>query len=329
MSQFSAYKKEAQKKSSKKRDTSIGKLELSDLKKNLDIFKEECPEPGQETEDLKKVQTVSGHSLDIVQIQSGPMRLTEKQYKVYQFFLDNGTEGTFNRTIISAKTNVTKASVKASIVKFQKHKVIEIGPLCPISKMQTYKLKRSVKVSGHSPDTVQTMSGPVEVSEFWKKAGLTPQKCGEWLSTIPGLTPERLQIQLEYGENTDLVVNAKKGPINYLYGCLKGNPLVKPPGYRTTEDQYVDIMKQRIKEVAKQQELINSLENARQKEREIADQESFLMFLTDHDAVKAALDEITKEHMTSTLKASISIYLKKQRIDSRLENRLKVYFQKS
>jgi hypothetical protein len=337
MSQFSAYKKEAQKKSaSKKRDTSIAKLELNDLKKNLDIFKEESPEPVQvkkedqnEAEISKKVQTVSGHSLDIVQTQSGPMRLTEKQYKVYRFFLDNGPKGTFNRTIISAKTNVTRASVKAAIVKFQKHKMIEIGPLCPISKVQTYTLNLAVKVSGHSPDIVQTMSRPIELSEFWTKAGLTPQKCNEWLGEIPGLTPERLQIQLEYGEHTDLVLNATKGPIKYMYGCLKGNPLVKPLGYRTTEDKYVDIMEQRLKEVAQQQEAIETLEKARQKERELADQESFLIFLADHDAVTAALDEIKDEHMTGTLKTSVNTFVKTQSIDSRLENRLKVYFQKS
>lgn len=336
MSQYSAYKKEAQKKgASKKRDTSIAKLELNDLKKNLDIFEDESPTPVQakkadrkKAEPLKKVQTVSGHGLDTVQTQSGPMLLTDKQYKVYRFFLDHGPEGSFNRTIVSAETMVTRASVKAAIVKFQKHGVIEIGPLCPISKKQTYALNLSAKVSGHSPDIVRTMSRPIELSAFWKKAGLTPRKCDEWLAEIPGLTPERLGVQLEYGEHTDKVINAEKGPINYLYGCLKGNPLVKPPGYRTTEDQYVEIMQQRREAVAKQQAAIETLEKAREKERELADQESFLMFLADHNAVTAALDEIKEEHMTATLKASANIFLKTKRIDSRLENRLKVYFQK-
>lgn len=330
MSQFSAYKKEAQKKLSKKRDTSIGKVELNDLKKNLEIFKEDTREPDKLKKSVsKRNQIVSGDSLDIVQTQSGPIRLTNIQYKVYQFFLDNGVEGIFNRTIVSDRTNVTRASVKAAIIKFQKNKVIEIGPLCSISKMQTYKLNSSIKVSGHSPDIVQTMSRPIEISEFWKKAGLTPQKCAEWLGEISELTLERLQLQLEYGEHNDWVVKAKKGSVNYLYGCLKGNPLIKPSGYKTTEDKYVDIMKQQIKEVTKKQETIDALEKARQNERELANQECFLMFLGDYDAVKAALDEIAKGHMTPTLKVSVNIFLKKQKIDTRLENRLKLYFKKN
>lgn len=330
MSQFSAYKKEAQKKLSKKRDTSIGKLELNDLTKNLEIFKEDPLEPDKSKKNVsKRNQIVSGCSPDTVQTQSGPIRLTNKQYKVYQFFLDNGVEGVFNRTIISDRTSVTRASVKAAIIKFQKNKVIEIGPLCSISKVQTYKLNSSIKVSGHNPDIVQTMSRPIEISEFWKKAGLTPQKCAEWLGEISELTLERLQLQLEYGEHNNLVVKAKKGSVNYLYGCLKGNPLIKPSGYKTTEDKYVDIMKQQIKEVTKKQEIIDVLEKARQNERELADQECFLMFLGDHDAVKVALDEIAKGHMTPTLKASVNIFLKKQKIDTRLENRLRLYFKKN
>lgn len=333
MSQFSAYKKETLKKSSKRRDTSIGKLELNDFKNTLEIFKDEPSGPSGLDKSKKKIlgknHTMSGHSPDIVQTQSGPMKLTDIQYKVYNFFLNNGVEGSFNRTIISEKTNVTRASVKAAIVKFQKKKVIEIGSLCPISKVQTYKLNLSVKVSGHSPDTVQTQSGSIEISEFWKKAGLTIQKCEEWISAIPGLNPERLQLQLQYGEHTDLVIKAKKGPISYIYGCLKGNPLIKPTGYKTTEDQYVEIMQQQIKEVTKKQEVIEALENARQKEREIADQESFLAFLRDFDAVEFAIDEIAEGFMTPTLKASVNIFRNNKKIDTRLESRLRLYFQKS
>ena len=330
MSQFSAYKKETLKKSSKKRDTSIGKLDLNDFKNKLEIFKDEPSELDKsKKKPSEKNHGMSGHSPDYVQTMSRPMRLTDKQYKVYCFFLNNGVEGTFNRTIISTKINVTRASVKAAIVKFQKNKVIEIGPLCPIAKVQPYKLNLSVIVSGHSLDIVQTMSRPIEVSEFWKKAGLTHQKCEEWISEIPKLTPERLQVQLEYGEHTDSVVNAKKGPIYYLYGCLKGSPLVKPPGYKTTEDQYVEIMQQQIKEVTKKQEFIYALEKTRQKERELADQESFLIFLESHDDVEAAIGEITESHMTPTLKASISAFRNNKKIDTRLENRLRLYFQKS
>ena len=73
-----------------------------------------------------------------------------------------------------------------------------------------------------------------------------PAKCGEWIDKIPGLTAERLQVQLEYGEHTDAVKKADKGPINYLYGCLKGSPLIKPAGYQTLEDKYLKVMQERV-----------------------------------------------------------------------------------
>ncbi len=247
MSQFSAYKKQAEKhsKKSKRRDTGIDKNGLKSLTEDLGIFQDN-PENS-----LDPVQTGSRPKPDPVQTQAAPILLTKLQRQVYQFFVDNGQSGVFNRTLVHAETGVSKATVKATILKLQKCKIIEIGPLCSIKKTQAYTLDLSITVCAGDYEPVQAPPGHIELSEFWQSSGLTLQKCGEWLAEIPGLTPERLRVQLEYGEHTEAVIKAEKGPVVYIYGCLKKSPLVKPAAYRTVEDQYAEIMQQRIDEANK------------------------------------------------------------------------------
>ncbi len=162
-------------------------------------------------------------------------------------------------------------------------------------------------------------------SDYWKKQNLNIGKVHGWIRDYEICTEEYVLKQLQIGEAHPSVTKADN-PVSCFFSILvhKGG-LTRPPGFEFPEERAERFKQQ---ELLKQQELITSMEKARQKEKEIADKEAFLMFLADHDAVKVALDEITQGLMTSTLKASVNIFLKNQKIDTRLENRLRFYFQK-
>lgn len=161
-------------------------------------------------------------------------------------------------------------------------------------------------------------------SDYWNSQGLTLKKITSWCDEHEICTPDFLLQQLQIGEHHPKI-KAASSPISYFFKSVLSGGLERPNGFEFPEEKATRL---KAEEVAKQQEIIASMENTRQKERELADQESFLMFINDNEAVKAALDEITKEYMTPTMKASVNVFLKKQTIDTRLENRLRLYFQK-
>lgn len=97
--------------------------------------------------------------------------------------------------------------------------------------------------------------------------------------------------QLQIGEAHPSVTKADN-PVHCFFSIMvhKGG-LTRPPGFEFPEEKAERFKQQ---ELLKQQELIASMEKARQKEKELADKEAFLMFIADHDAVKVALDEIAQ-----------------------------------
>jgi len=380
MSQFSSYKKEAEKhSSSRKRDTSIAKLELNELTNNLDIFKEEeCPDSVTSRPHQSQVEnrpdldlTHSGPCIDPVSTLGQPLvrsrsgqdqvsgirsrsgsgqvskiQLAPKQQTIYEWFLKNGISGYFNKGQIQQDTGIDHPTIRKCISKLQSFSVIKLGDYNPVIRRQEYCLSLDTAIDLGSSNRSGSGQGQVRVrstsyktdrqiynnlsiflknSDYWSSLCLTLEKITGWCDQHEICTPEFVLQQLQMGEHHPKVKEAKS-PVSYFFKSLLSGGLERPDGFEFPEERAERFKQQ---ELLKQQELITSMEKARQKERELADQESFLMFMADHDAVKVALDEISKGSMTSTLKASVNIFLKKQKIDTRLENRLRFYFQKS
>jgi hypothetical protein len=288
---------------------------------------------------------VSGSGSGLVTDDDNELELAAKQKIIYTWFVNNGLTGQFNKGQIQRETGIIYPTIRKCIRKLQQHNLIEIGIFNPATKLHKYKLNPEANVrtgsgsgSGSGQGQVRVNLTPyktdrcffnnnlsvfLENSDFWKAQGLNQQRCQKWIEDLPHCDPDMLVQQLQFAESMDLVKNADS-PMDYFFKALVKGGFSRPKGFELPEERAARI---KLEEVEKRSKAITELERLRQSEQEIADRESFLMFLNDKEAVAAAVSEIEKQYVTPKLKASIVLYREQGRIDSRLEIRLKQVFQ--
>ena len=277
--------------------------------------------------------------------------LAPQQQRVYVWFLTNGLTGYFNKGIISRETGINSPTVRKSITKIKSLSLIKIDEYDPVSRQQKYKLNADIKVnllSGSDQGQV-SIQGPVsgqgqvrvrstsykidrkiiedlsiyiQNSEFWKNQGLTEKLLETWLNEIDHCNYDYLYQQLQFAEATPQVQQADR-PINYFYKSILKTGFTRPAGFEFPEEKRIRIQQEEMK---RREDLIQQQEENRKKEKELADRESFLMFLDDKDAILSAVNEIEKKFTTPKMKTSIKLYRSKNKIDSHLEGRLKKIF---
>jgi hypothetical protein len=169
---------------------------------------------------------------------------------------------------------------------------------------------------------LKNLSFYVEQSPFWQSHGLTIQKCEKWIRDIPHCDPEFLLQQLQFAEATKGVQNAKD-PIGYFFSTIKKDAFHRPEGFEFPEERAARI---RDEELKCRCDLLRAQEEARKREQDLADRESFLLFLDDKDAVSAAIEDIENQVTSPKMKAAIQLFKTSGKIDSRLAGRLKNFF---
>ncbi|MBI9090124.1 MAG: hypothetical protein JEZ12_12990 [Desulfobacterium sp.] len=138
---------------------------------------------------------------------------------------------------------------------------------------------------------------------------------------------------LQKGEFDSSVKNSRK-PVSVIFKIItvKGG-MNRPEGFEYPEEIKARLETEDVAAAAKSLEIkeqaLNAKKKIRQREQELADEEAFLEFLDNEDAVILAVKEIKdgKERPTAMMTTSIAMYEKKKRMDSRLAKRLKRYWQ--
>jgi len=262
---------------------------------------------------------------------------TEKQMLIYNWLVKNSDKGKYNRGILARDLKISGETIKTAILKFKKLKVLVTGLYDYGSKSIPYQIdfnrpvKSVLQYSFHQPTPTYTNSSyktdrkiiniNLSISEFWKAQGLTDSKFQKWVKEF-SFTQDEWETQLSFGEYEPKVTQADS-PIKYFYRALQKGGVTRPIGFEFPEEKRLRIQQEENK---RREDLLRLKEETKKKEQELADRETFLMFLDDKESVLDAVKEIEKQFMTSTIKTSVKNYNTSGKIDSRLENKLKQIF---
>ena len=284
--------------------------------------------------------------------------LGRQQQRVYEWFLNEGDQGYFNKGIMSRDTDISHPTIRKSIKKLESLSLLKIHKYDPVSRRQKYELNPDKKVlilsidKQTKTDTVRSRSGQGQVSsirsrsgqvshpsykkerkiflinlsfsDFWLDQGLTQHKLEAWIEEFD-FTEEDWKAQLAFGAHEPKVKSADS-PIKYFYKSLKQGGLTRPDGFEFPEERRAKIRK---KELEARMRLIAEEEKLRLQEKELAEKEAFLSLLKDKELIEEAIVEFEKSFISSKFKISINTFRKSGHVDERLESRLKMWFRDS
>ena len=292
----------------------------------------------------------------ITNCENQKIHLTQNQEIILQWFIDNGDQGYFSFETLSKETNINYGSTRKVIDRLEKIKILEIGDYIYQYKKKEYKINRdylvqiinfndttnngqvgSSQVTGEGQviknssykerkillNNLKNLSFFLKNSDFWKKQSLTQKRIERWMTEFD--MDENFVIQQLQMAEADPKITAADDPMDYLYRCfVKTGGIKKPKHFEFPEERMARL---KAESLAASESLLKKQEEIREKEKELAKKEAFLLFLQNEDAVLEGIVEIEKSHVTPKLKVEIELYKSSRKIGERLENRLKIYFE--
>lgn len=187
-----------------------------------------------------------------------------------------------------------------------------------------YQISGQGQVSTNDPSLIEKerkISVFLENSNFWQTHGVTIVKCKEWIDELK-LSHDFLEIQLQYGEVTNEVKNAKS-PRNYFYRCLQKGGLAKPEGFEFPEERRMRLEQEALKGRKRALEKLRKHEN---EEAQIELEENFEEIVTDPDQVDLLINSIEQGFVTPKKQLSIKKYRETGNISATLKIALRNEF---
>jgi len=103
----------------------------------------------------------SGSGSGQVSLITPTVELAPKQKLVYEWFINNGLSGSFNKGQIQRETGINHPTIRKCIAKLELLKLIELGIFSPVSKQQIYRLNCDKNV--YSGSSIGSGSGQGQV----------------------------------------------------------------------------------------------------------------------------------------------------------------------
>jgi len=246
--------------------------------------------------------------------------LAEKQQIVFDWLFKNESIGVMNKVLIQKDTQLSQTTIKRSIIKIKSLGLISTGNYSPVTKVTKYKIStvdpiEITKQSFSQNQPIKKKSGPgldpdvppsnkidrqttfnfnlsFCLSDFWVAEGLTKQKVSKWMKEFE-YTEEQMERWLLFAENEPKSLDASKGPMSYLYGCLVKGGIKRPAGFQTPQERRINLLKEENDKAQRAMEQLKT-EESRKKEMDITIKTAGI--IDNPIALAKILDEIREEN---------------------------------
>lgn len=240
--------------------------------------------------------------------------LSEKQTVIYDWFINKGINGIYNKKMISQELNIPNETIRLALRKFNAHGIIEEN-YNKITKKFSYKINTSKKIirpfdhnntitipqqynnnknsSFISSSSLYNKNTTTELSEehaieklldhpemeFWKEQGTTAKQILNGIQTTGTTLDNFIQSMKHYAHEEPA---SEKAPMAHLIGGVKKNGIwAKKPDYKSHEEKQAEIQAQINTD--RTQEL-QRLKEIREKAAKIERDLEFEKFMADRDA---------------------------------------------
>lgn len=247
--------------------------------------------------------------------QVSEIKLAPNQIIIYDWFLQNGLSGEFNKPQITKDTGVRYETIRKTLRKFESLGIIKLSAYDPCSKMQEYALNPECQVkrpesnsnsnrtvTGLGQDSNRSVTGPLISSSklfnkslltrarkaidtnpelaFWKTLDLQPGKMVGWMEEF-SRDFESMVRQLAYAayQWEDLKLGKKiENHESAFYGALRKGGFSRPAGYESPQERQLRMEQEELKRQAR---LLAELEASRKKREELEMKIQFEQIMAD------------------------------------------------